>query len=116
MWVSHFLQLLARVLVGAYPRWVGSQPNHNQRIYVANHTSHIDTVAIWAALPTHLQAHTHSVAAWDYWANNKFKRWLTTNGLNAVYIKRSKDDANGEDPLQPLYDTLAKGESLIIFL
>lgn len=115
MWVSHFLQLLARVLVGAYPRWVGSQPNHNQRIYVANHTSHIDTVAIWAALPTHLQAHTHSVAAWDYWANNKFKRWLTTNGLNAVYIKRSKDDANGEDPLQPLYDTLAKGESLIIF-
>ena len=115
MWVSHFLQLLARVLVGAYPRWVGSQPNHNQRIYVANHTSHIDTVAIWAALPTHLQAHTHSVAAWDYWANNKFKRWLTTTGLNAVYIKRSKDDANGEDPLQPLYDTLAKGESLIIF-
>ena len=115
MWVSHFLQLLARVLVGAYPRWVGSAPNHNQRIYIANHTSHIDTVAIWAALPEHLQKHTHTVAAWDYWANNKFKRWLTTNGLNAVYIKRSKEDANGEDPLQPLYDTLASGESLIIF-
>ncbi len=57
MWVSHFLQLLARILVGAYPRWVGSQPNHNQRIYIANHTSHIDTVAIWAALPEHLQKH-----------------------------------------------------------
>ena len=115
MWVSHLLQLIARILVGAYPRWVGSSPNNNQRIYIANHTSHIDTVAIWAALPAHLQAHTHSVAAWDYWGNTKFKRWLTTNGLNAVYIKRNKNDSNGEDPLQPLYDTLEKGESLIIF-
>ncbi len=115
MWVSHLLQLLARTLVGAYPRWVGSHPNNNQRIYIANHTSHIDTIAIWAALPENLQKHTHTVAAWDYWANNKFKRWLTTNGLNAVYIKRNKSDNHGEDPLQPLYDTLEKGESLIIF-
>lgn len=115
MWVSQFLQLLARLLVGAYPRWIGSRPNYNQRIYIANHTSHIDIVAIWAALPTHLQKHTHSVAAWDYWANSKFKRWLTTNGLNAVYIKRNRDNNNGEDPLLPLYETLEKGESLILF-
>ena len=115
MWVSHFLQLLARVLVGAYPRWVGSAPNHNQRIYIANHTSHIDTVAIWAALPEHLQKHTHTLAELYSLACNKCKSCLTTNGRSAEGIKRSKEDANGEDPLQPLYDTLASGESLIIF-
>jgi len=32
-----------------------------------------------------------------------------------VYIKRSKAENSDEDPLQPLYDTLAKGDSLIIF-
>ena len=115
MWVSYILQGLTRILVGAYPRWIGCKPNANQRIYIANHTSHIDTMAIWTALPPELQKTTHPVAAWDYWANNKFKKYITTQGLNAVYIKRSKAEGSDEDPLQPLYDTLAKGDSLIIF-
>lgn len=115
MWISYFLQGLTRILVGAYPRWIGCKPNANQRIYIANHTSHIDTMAIWTALPPNLQKTTHPVAAWDYWANNKFKKYITTQGLNAVYIKRSKAENSDEDPLQPLYDTLAKGDSLIIF-
>ena len=115
MWISYLLQGLTRILVGAYPRWIGCKPNANQRIYIANHTSHIDTMAIWTALPPNLQKTTHPVAAWDYWANNKFKKYITTQGLNAVYIKRSKAENSDEDPLQPLYDTLAKGDSLIIF-
>ncbi len=115
MWISQFLQMLVRVLVGAYPRWVGCKPNSNQRIYIANHTSHIDTIAIWTALPAELQKTTHPVAAWDYWANNAFKKYITTKGLNAVYIKRARSEGSNEDLLQPLYDTLNSGESLIIF-
>lgn len=115
MWISYLLQGLVRVLVGAYPRWIGAKPSHNQRIYIANHTSHIDTVAIWTALPADLQKFTHPVAAWDYWASNKFKKYITTQGLNAVYIKRTRDDNSTDDLLQPLYDTLTKGDSLIIF-
>lgn len=118
MLISHILQLLVRVLVGAYPRWVGCKPSSKQRIYIANHTSHIDTLAIWTALPPDLQRSTHPVAAWDYWANNPIKKYITTQGLNAVYIKRSSEGSAGahtEDPLKPLYDTLEKGDSLIIF-
>ena len=42
---------LTRLLVGAYPQWVGCTPSHTQRIYFANHSSHLDTIAIWASLP-----------------------------------------------------------------
>lgn len=35
---------LTRLLVGAYPQWMGCNPSHKQRIYFANHTSHLDTV------------------------------------------------------------------------
>ncbi len=115
MFISRFLQLLIRLLIGAYPRWIGCKPVATQRIYFANHTSHIDTLAIWAALPTHLQARTHPVAAFDYWGKSRFKRYIVTEGLNAVFIARSKEDRTEGDPLEPLYATLAQGDSLIIF-
>ena len=54
---------LVRLLVGAYPRWVGSAPTAAQRIYFANHTSHMDTIVLWAALPRSLRANTRPVAA-----------------------------------------------------
>ena len=36
---------LTRLLVGAYPQWDGCTPSKKQRIYFANHTSHLDIVA-----------------------------------------------------------------------
>ena len=115
MWISYLLQLIVRLLIGAYPRWIGCKPSTKQRIYFANHTSHIDTVAIWAALPTDLQKTTHPVAAFDYWGKSKWKHYIVTRGLNAIFIKRAKEDRTEDDPLQPLYDTLTAGDSLIIF-
>ena len=54
---------LTRLLVGAYPQWVGCTPSHTQRIYFANHSSHLDTIAIWASLPAVLRGTTRPVAA-----------------------------------------------------
>lgn len=115
MFVSLLLQWFIKLLIGAYPRWLGCKPMPTQRIYFANHTSHIDTLAIWAALPSHLQKHTHPVAAYDYWGKGGLKKYVATKGLNAIFIKRSKEERTDEDPLQPLYDTLTMGDSLIIF-
>ena len=61
------LVAIVKLLVGAYPRWVGCGPDERQRIYFANHTSHVDTLALWAALPRKLRYRTHPVAARDYW-------------------------------------------------
>ena len=114
MLASALLITLVRALVGASPRWVGSVPSMKQRIYFANHSSHIDTVALWSALPPELRAHTRPVAAADYWSKGGFKTYLAVNALNAVFIDRRRDDPNA-DPLDPLVMALEFGDSLIIF-
>jgi 1-acyl-sn-glycerol-3-phosphate acyltransferase len=105
---------LVRLLVGAYPRWVGSAPTAAQRVYFANHTSHMDTIVIWAALPSALRANTRPVAARDYWDKPGIRGTIARNELNVVMIDRSRADPD-TDPLEPLRDALEHGFSLIIF-
>jgi len=104
---------LVQLLVGAYPRWVGCAPEPRQRIYFANHTSHVDTIALWAALPRQLRERTHPVAARDYWGTG-FRRYIAIKTLRAVLIDRTREDKT-TDPLEPLLRVLAEGESLILF-
>jgi len=40
---------VARIGTGLEARWVGCAPDVTQRVYVANHTSHADSVLLWAA-------------------------------------------------------------------
>lgn len=103
---------LVRLLVGAPARWIGPPPAGRQRIYFANHSSHIDTLALWTALPSEARRHTRAVAAADYWQKDALRRRIATQGLNAVFINRHGGDG---DPLQPLMTALAQGDSLIIF-
>jgi len=105
---------LSRFLVGGHPEWVGCEPSARQRIYFANHGSHLDTVLMWAAIPKVHRRTTHPVAAADYWGKDKFRRSIAIGLLNSVLVNRS-GGATGEDPLAPLEAELARGHSLIIF-
>jgi len=105
---------LVRLLVGAYPRWIGCAPTATQRIYFANHTSHMDTVVLWAALPAELRANTRPVAAKDYWDRGGIRGHIARNELNVVMIDRARDDPTA-DPLEPLREALENGFALIIF-
>jgi 1-acyl-sn-glycerol-3-phosphate acyltransferase len=107
------LLFIARLITGAQGRWVGCPPKAEQRIYFANHQSHVDIVMIWAALPSELRAITRTIAAKDYWTASPFKQWLTTHVFNAIYVNRQRTD--DQDPLEPLIEALQKGDSLIIF-
>ncbi len=51
MWLSTLLISVLRLLLGASARFESTPDLSGQRIYFANHTSHIDTLAIMAALP-----------------------------------------------------------------
>jgi len=117
--ISFALIGLTRLLVGAYPRWVGGVlPTGPQRIYFANHTSHMDTLVIWAALPPRLRRCTRTVAALDYWGKKPAQRLIAMNGFNAVFVDREKAADPGQPPvdrLAPLCAALEAGESLIIF-
>src|SRR5262249_30084472 len=106
------LLVLVRLLAGAQARWQGSAPERHQRIYFANHSSHLDTLVIMAALPAELRADTHPVAALDYWGTTAVRRYIAIECLNAVLVDRS---GKAEDPLQPLGQLLDAGQSLILF-
>lgn len=105
---------LTRLLVGAYPRWIGAAPTAAQRIYFANHSSHMDTVVLWAALPEELRTNTRPVAAKDYWDRPGIRGIIARDELNVVMVDRAREDPNA-DPLGPLRDALEHGFSLIIF-
>lgn len=100
-----------RFLVGGHARWRGCGPDQHQRIYFANHASHLDTIILCAALPVSLRRTTHPVAAADYWGRNGLSRFIATRVLRAVLVERS----GSRDPLAPLREVLESGESLIIF-
>ena len=81
------LVLLARFLSGCSVRWIDSQPDTCQRVYFANHTSHLDVVLVWSALPHALRKLTRPVAAKDYWTGGWIRRHLAKT-YNALLIDR----------------------------
>ena len=124
---AYLLLGFIRLLTGAQARWHGCPPKAEQRIYFANHQSHADLVLIWAALPEELRSITRPIAAKDYWTQSRFKRWITTEVFNAVYVDRLSGKASAEnstegaattptaEPLEPLVAALQSGDSIIIF-
>lgn len=101
-----------RLIVGGQGVWVGTGPSDKQRIYFANHSSHLDTVLVWAAMPPHLRRRVRPVAAMDYWGKGRLQRKISLGVLNAVLIDRQTRSSN---PLEPLEAALRHGDSLIIF-
>ena len=111
--MGRLLAFVARLITGAQGHWKGCPPQALQRIYFANHQSHLDWVLIWAALPGELRARTRPIAAKDYWTASPFKHWITHEVFNAVYVNRQRTD--DQDPLEPLQTALEHGDSLVIF-
>lgn len=111
--VVTLLTLLTRLLVGAYPQWQGCAPSRTQRIYFANHSSHMDAIVIWSSLPAELRAKTRPVAAKDYWEKGALRRRIAIKELKVVLIDRHH--TAHANPLDPLIQALHEGSSLIIF-
>ena len=86
--VAGILAGVAKLISGARVRWVGVRPETRQRIYYANHTSHLDFVVLWAALPREIRALVRPVAARDYWTRSWLRRYLAAKVFNAVLVER----------------------------
>lgn len=104
----------ARLVTGAQARWLGCGPQPIQRIYFANHASHVDILLIFSALPLPLRMRTRPVAGSDYWEKGKIRRYLVHNILNAVLVDRTRVTRT-RNPLEPMLTALDDGDSLIIF-
>jgi 1-acyl-sn-glycerol-3-phosphate acyltransferase len=103
---------ITRFLVGGTGVWIGCRPSARQRIYFANHSSHLDTIILWAALPPDLRRQVRPVAAADYWGVGRVRRYIALKVLNAVLVERG---GRSSKPLAPLEAALRAGDSLIIF-
>jgi 1-acyl-sn-glycerol-3-phosphate acyltransferase len=110
--ISEIIIGLKRFLVGGTGLWLGCAPSARQRIYFANHSSHLDTIILWAAMPPDLRRRVRPVAAADYWGKGRIQRYIALKVLNAVLVDRH---ARGSNPLDPLEGALRAGDSLIIF-
>ncbi|MGC3963202.1 MAG: lysophospholipid acyltransferase family protein [Rhodocyclaceae bacterium] len=112
--VAYLLIFIARVVTGAQARWNERTPCSGQRIYFANHSSHLDFLLLWAMLPAHLRWRTRPVAGADYWNASAVRRYLIHKVFRGVLIER-RGREEGCDPLAPVVAALGQGDSLIFF-
>lgn len=105
---------LVRLLCGAYPRWRGCAPDPRPRIYFANHTSNLDALVLWSALPSTVRKLTRPVAAQDYWTQGPVRRYLANRVFHAILIERKKVTVR-DNPLKAILDGMADDSSIIIF-
>ena len=105
-------------------RGAGATSIAKQRIYFANHTSHLDFVVLWSALPSGLRARTRPIAAKDYWSTG-VKAFLAQRVFRAVLVERKrtahhetgeeKSHGNAFAVIDQMAEALGETDSLIIF-
>jgi 1-acyl-sn-glycerol-3-phosphate acyltransferase len=108
------LALLAKFLSGFSVRWIDSVPDTCQRVYFANHTSHLDAIVIWSALPSEVRRLTRPVAAKDYWEAGAIRRYLANKVFNALLINRKKIKVH-QSPVDLMLREIGHTHSLIVF-
>ncbi len=117
-WFQHLVALfiagLARVISGASVRWIDCEPDTCQRIYFANHTSHLDGVVLWSALPHSVRSLTRPVAAKEYWERGPVRRYLAKKVFDALLIDREEVTVRN-NPVRMLLDAIGNRLSLIVF-
>ena len=112
-----------RGFCGASVYWQSDLTEDVRRIYIANHTSHLDAAIIWASLPGELRNTVRPVAAKDYWDRNSIRRYVACKLLNALLLARPSKIQNKDislremifDGLDGLVEAVNGGSSLIIF-
>ncbi len=104
-----------RGAVGLTVRWTAGEPDLRPRVYFANHTSHLDALVLWSALPGRVRALARPVAARDYWDRGPW-RSLSVGLFDAVLIERDNPDAAARRrQLERLMTAMGEGHSLIVF-
>jgi 1-acyl-sn-glycerol-3-phosphate acyltransferase len=107
------LSLIAKLLSGSSVRWVDCHPDTCQRVYFANHTSHLDAMVLWASLPWNVRNLTRPVAAKDYWERTAVRRYIASS-LNALLIDREKIKVH-RSPVELMIRAIGDTHSLIVF-
>ena len=107
------LAAIAKLLSGATMRWHECQPDTCQRVYFANHTSHLDALVLWSSLPGEIRDLTRPVAAKDYWSEGRVRRYIASC-FNAILIDRDEIKVH-QSPVDLMIREIGARYSLIVF-
>jgi 1-acyl-sn-glycerol-3-phosphate acyltransferase len=120
--ISAVLAAGARALAGGAVRWARAPTDTRQRIFFANHSSHLDFILVWSSLPPRLRKTARPVAARDYWEAGPIRRYLARKVFRAVLIERAAAEGDarsaavrGREAVERMVDGLGRANSLILF-
>lgn len=105
-----------KIIIGLKYQNHKSLRKKKQFILIANHNSHMDTMAIMSAMPSRYIHRVHPIAASDFFGGSKWNKFLMRYLVNATLIPRKKADSDVEvDPIEIMSDLLKKGRSIILY-
>ena len=114
--IAAMLAAGSRLLCGASVRWQCDPTATRQRIYYGNHSSHLDFIMIWSALPPRLRASARPVAGRDYWEHGATRRYLAGHVFRAVLIERGQATAtSARAAIECMAREMGDRYSLIVF-
>lgn len=107
----------SRVVTGAHVEWRCCADSLRARLYFANHSSHLDFLAIWSALPPGVRRRVRPVAGRDYWDAGIARRYLSGQVFHALLVDRAGAPAetHARASIRRMAGELDAGHSLIIF-
>lgn len=94
--IAWILVAVAKLLTGAQVVRPLAPGPARQRVFFANHTSHLDFVVLWSALPREVRRLTRPVGGRDYWGTSPIRRYIAEQAFNAILIDRSKERQSPE--------------------
>ena len=110
---------VTRVLCGPAVVWRCNPRTPRQRVYFANHTSHLDFVLIWSAFPADVRRSVRPVAGSDYWARGPLRRYLAGFVFRAVLVDRTGGGvarlAAAGTPIERIAEQMGAHDSIILF-
>lgn len=111
----------AKLISGTSAHWTDTPPSpgdRRQRVYFGNHTSHLDFVVIWSALPSAIRARTRPVAGADYWLRGRVRRYLSSHVFDAILIERpssGSSPAQATRAIEQIAAGMGEDRSIIVF-
>ncbi len=114
------LAAACRLIAGTTARWHCDPNAGSQRIYFGNHSSHLDFIVIWSALPPGRRRFARPVAGRDYWERGAVRRYLASRVFHAVLIDRGRAGpevapAAARESVRQMAEEMGDRNSLIVF-
>ena len=105
---------LVLIIFGLNVRHEERLPKRGPAIIVANHNSHLDTMALIALFPVRLLFKLRPIAAADYFLKSRLMSWFSLNVIGIIPVKRTKRE-DGDDPLAGVHQALDNRDIVILY-